>query len=54
MKVIIGHGQYQVKSDDIVIYSEATKNSPEVQQSLAYTQQLDTKFHYSFNYFQFL
>ena len=49
----IGHGKYQVKADDIVIYSEATKDSPEVQNAL----ELKKKEHQPlkiWNYFEFL
>ncbi|NOZ43681.1 MAG: hypothetical protein GXP45_00645 [bacterium] len=31
ISVIIGHGNYDVKMGDIVIYSSAVKDSPEVQ-----------------------
>jgi hypothetical protein len=49
----IGHGKYLVKADDIVIYSEATKDSPEVQNAL----ELKKKEHQPlkiWNYFEFL
>lgn len=51
--VVIGHGNYQVKADDIVIYSEATKDSPEVQTAfqLKKEQHLPLKI---WNYFEFL
>lgn len=53
IKVQIGHGKYQVKADDILIYSEAVKDSPEVQEAfeLKLTQQQPLKI---WNYFQFL
>lgn len=51
--LIIGHGQYQIQPDDLVIYSEATVNSPEIQSAfeLKLTQQQPLKI---WNYFQFL
>ncbi len=51
--MIIGHGKYQPKADDILIYSEATKESPEVQS----TFQLKKEQHFPLkirNYFEFL
>lgn len=51
--LVIGHGNYQVKADDILIYSEATKDSPEVQSAfqLKKQQHLPIKI---WNYFEFL
>ena len=53
IKTLIGHWQYQIKPDDIVIYSEAVVNSPEVQSAfqLKLTNQQPLKIR---NYFQFL
>ena len=53
IKTLIGHWQYQIKPDDIVIYSEAVVNSPEVQSAfqLKLTNQQPLKLR---NYFQFL
>lgn len=53
ISVLIGHGNYQIKPDDLVIYSEATVNSPEVISALELkkTQQQPLKIR---NYFQFL
>ena len=51
--VIIGHGKYQPKADDILIYSEATKESTEVQSA----SQLKREQHFPmkiWNYFEFL
>ncbi len=53
ISVIIGHGNYQPKADDILIYSEATKESPEVQSAF----QLKKEQHFPLkirNYFEFL
>lgn len=53
IQVIIGHGKYQPKADDILIYSEATKESPEVQSAF----QLKKEQHFPLkirNYFEFL
>ena len=53
IKTLIGHWQYQIKPDDIVIYSEAVVNSQEVQSAfqLKLTNQQPLKIR---NYFQFL
>ena len=51
--VKIGHWKYDIKDDDIVIYSEATKDSPEVQSAfnLKKEHHLPLKI---WNYFEFL
>lgn len=51
--LIIGHGKYELKPDDIVIYSEAVVESPEVQTAfrLKLEHQQPLKI---WNYFQFL
>lgn len=51
--VKIGHGNYEIKEDDIVIYSEAVKDSPEVQSAfkLKKEKHLPLKI---WNYFEFL
>lgn len=55
MRIIIGHGSYHVLPDDIVIYSNNDAiNSPEVQQSFLYQQQLLNKYHRCYTYAQFL
>ena len=53
IKVIIGHGQYEPKIDDAVIYSEATVNSVEVisAKNLIHEHQ---RMMLIMNYFQFL
>jgi len=53
IKVIIGHGKYEVSIKDAIIYSEATANSVEVLES----RKLITKHQlmmFRMNYFQFL
>ena len=51
--VKIGHWKYDIKDDDIVIYSEATKDSPEVQNAFTLKKEhhLPLKI---WNYFEFL
>ena len=51
--VKIGHWKYDIKDDDIVIYSEATKDSPEVQNAFTLNKEhhLPLKI---WNYFEFL
>lgn len=53
LKVIIGHGIYQPKIDDAIIYSEAAVNSPEVIWARALISQ-QQKMMLIMNYFQFL
>lgn len=53
LKVIIGHGIYQPKIDDAIIYSEAAVNSPEVIWARALITQ-EQKMMLIMNYFQFL
>jgi UDP-N-acetylmuramate--alanine ligase len=53
LKVIIGHGLYQPKSDDVLIYSEAAAQSPEVIAARNLISQ-DQKMMLIMNYFQFL
>ncbi len=53
ISVKIGHWKYEIKEDDIVIYSEAVKDSPEVQKAF----QLKKEKHLPlkiWNYFEFL
>ncbi|AHB41686.1 UDP-N-acetylmuramate-L-alanine ligase [candidate division SR1 bacterium RAAC1_SR1_1] len=52
-KVIIGHGIYQPKIDDAIIYSEAAVNSPEVTGARALISQ-EQKMMLIMNYFEFL
>lgn len=52
-KVIIGHGIYQPKIDDAIIYSEAAVNSPEVTWARALISQ-EQKMMLIMNYFEFL
>lgn len=53
LKVIIGHGNYQPKIDDVIIYSEAAVNSPEVTTARILISQ-EQKMMMIMNYFQFL
>lgn len=53
LKVIIGHGNYQPKIDDAIIYSEAAVNSPEVIWARELISQ-EQKMILIMNYFQFL
>lgn len=53
LKVIIGHGNYQPKIDDTIIYSEAAVNSSEVTWARALISQ-EQKMMLIMNYFQFL
>ncbi|MDD3263217.1 MAG: Mur ligase family protein [Candidatus Absconditabacteria bacterium] len=53
LKVIIGHGNYQPKIDDAIIYSEAAVNSPEVIGARELISQ-EQKMILIMNYFQFL
>jgi len=53
LKVIIGHGIYQPKIDDAIIYSEAAVNSPEVTWARSLISQ-EQKMMLIMNYFQFL
>lgn len=52
-KVIIGHGIYQPKIDDAIIYSEAAVNSPEITWARALISQ-EQKMILIMNYFEFL
>lgn len=53
ISVIVGHGKYQIQQDDILIYSEAARHSPEVEMAfdLKRKYQLPLKI---WSYFQFL
>lgn len=53
IKTFVGHGQYQVQAEDLLIYSEAAKESPEVVRAfqLKREQQQPLKI---WSYFQFL
>lgn len=53
LKVIIGHGIYQPKIDDAIIYSEAAADSPEISWARALISQ-EQKMMLIMNYFQFL
>lgn len=54
IKTIIWHWNYQVKPEDIVIYSDAAINSPEVIQSNKLKEKKLKKYHTNFSYFQFV
>lgn len=53
LKIIYGHGNYTIEGWDIVIYSAAAENSPEVQQAIALLQDHPQGMLVC-NYFQFL
>jgi UDP-N-acetylmuramate-alanine ligase len=53
MNVIIGHGQYEPKIDDAVIYSEAAVNSIEVTSAKKLIHE-HQRMMLIMNYFQFL
>ena len=53
LKVIIGHGIYEPKIDDVIIYSEAVVNSPEVIKARNLITE-HKKMILIMNYFQFL
>jgi len=53
LNVIIGHGEYDVGEDDMVIYSEACVDSPEVQKAKSFVH-TGKKPRFVMNYFEFL
>lgn len=53
LTVIIGHGNYQIHLGDVVIYSEATAESPEVLEARN-IMKTSKKVMVILNYFQFL
>lgn len=54
IKIIIWHGQIEIKENDYVIYSDSCKNTPEVQKSLEHTAKNLHKFHKPFSHFEFV
>lgn len=54
VKVILGHGQYEVKPWDLVIFSDAAPHAPEVMQARDLVQQEIKWAHNPLSYFQFL
>jgi UDP-N-acetylmuramate-alanine ligase len=53
LKVIIGHGKHKIQLGDVVIYSEATAESPEVLEARN-IMKANKKVMVILNYFQFL
>lgn len=53
IKIIIWHWKYEVQNEDLVIYVDPTRNSPEVKKAYEYTKNIWNKFNKPFTFKEF-